>query len=92
MKFSPTDPRTADLPFMGSPWTVVSLCALYLYFVLGKGQQWMKNRSPYELKAVISAYNIFQILINLYLSVMVSGFIASLNSAVEIEHTYSILR
>lgn len=71
---------------MGSPWTVISLCALYLYFVLGKGQQWMKDRNAYELKAVISAYNVFQILINSYLTVMVSGFNANLNSAVETKH------
>jgi GNS1/SUR4 family len=56
---------------MGSPLQIVSIVSLYLYFVLGKGQQWMKTRNAFELKAVINAYNIFQMGLNFYIFSMV---------------------
>jgi hypothetical protein len=56
---------------MGMPWAVISLCAAYLYFVLKAGPKLMQNREAFELKTVLSAYNIFQMVINSFIFVMV---------------------
>lgn len=61
---------------MGSPWSIISIIALYIYFVLVKGAQLMKNRVPYDLKLVIAAYNIFQIVINAFIFCAVSWIFA----------------
>jgi hypothetical protein len=46
---------------------VLSILAAYLYFVTGFGQRLMKDRKAYELKSIINAYNIVQIIVNFYL-------------------------
>ncbi|KAG0424366.1 hypothetical protein HPB47_028414 [Ixodes persulcatus] len=58
------DPRitgwslTADLRF------ILPVCLGYLYVVMIAGPRWMGNRKPYNLKTVIMAYNLFQVIAN----------------------------
>jgi GNS1/SUR4 family len=63
----PADERVKDLFLMQSPWPVLGILAVYLYFVNGRGQNWMKDRKPFELNSIINVYNIAQIFLNLYL-------------------------
>lgn len=56
----------------GSPIYTVMLIGLYLYFVTGRGQKWMKNREAFQLNFVMNVYNIFQVISNAYVFYMVS--------------------
>ncbi|XP_076643514.1 very long chain fatty acid elongase 1 isoform X1 [Halictus rubicundus] len=61
------DPRTNDLPFVGSPVMIPIILFSYLYFVLKCGPQYMKDRKPYDLKTFVKFYNIFQVVSNAYM-------------------------
>ncbi|XP_055915268.1 elongation of very long chain fatty acids protein 7-like isoform X2 [Eupeodes corollae] len=61
------DPRSIKLDLMGSPLQILIILTIYVCFVKKWGPLLMKNRKPFELKAVIIVYNIFQVLINGYL-------------------------
>jgi len=52
------------LPLIGSPWPSLTIVSLYLLFVLKLGRKFMENRKPYDLRRVIRAYNIMQIVYN----------------------------
>ncbi|CAO1431020.1 unnamed protein product [Diamesa serratosioi] len=56
-KFSHVD----QLPFMGTPYPLIGLLAVYLWFVKFAGPRMMENRKPMDLKNIIIVYNIFQI-------------------------------
>lgn len=66
-----SDPRLENLPFTGSPVPVLIILTLYLLFVSGRGQKWMKNRKPFELTRIMNCYNIFQVVANAYVFYMV---------------------
>jgi hypothetical protein len=55
---------------------VLGIIAAYLYFVNGKGQQWMRDRKPFELNGIINVYNVVQVFLNLYLGIGVRDGIA----------------
>ncbi|KAL0132104.1 hypothetical protein PUN28_000105 [Cardiocondyla obscurior] len=57
----------ANLPFISSSYQVPCIIFAYLYFVLGCGPRFMKNRPPYSLKTFIQVYNIVQIVANSWL-------------------------
>jgi len=61
------DPRVADLPLIASSYHVPLIIFGYLYFVLGCGPRFMKNRPPYSLKTFIKLYNVVQIVANAWL-------------------------
>ncbi|KAK9294275.1 hypothetical protein QLX08_011065 [Tetragonisca angustula] len=58
------DPRTNDLPLIGSPIIIPSILFLYLYVVLKYGPEFMETRKPYNLKTFVRYYNVFQIVVN----------------------------
>ncbi|CAG2055264.1 unnamed protein product, partial [Timema podura] len=60
------DPRVKNWPLIGSPVYLLVIIALYLFFVLVAGPKFMENRRPYNLKKIIAAYNIFQVVANSY--------------------------
>jgi elongation of very long chain fatty acids protein 7 len=62
-----SDPRIADQPIVASFYQIPLIIFAYLYFVLGYGPKFMKNRSPYKLKTFMQLYNIIQIFINTFL-------------------------
>ncbi|KOC64048.1 Elongation of very long chain fatty acids protein 1 [Habropoda laboriosa] len=61
------DPRTNVLPFIGSPILIPLILFSYLYFVLKCGPDFMKNRKPYNLKTFTQFYNVFQVLVNIFI-------------------------
>lgn len=65
------DPRVENYPFLGSPWPVISVVILYLYFVMKWGPELMKNRDPYELKGLMNFYNFVQIVANIIIGTVV---------------------
>lgn len=67
MAIESINPVVKDLPLMSSPIYVVIITALYLLFCIQVGPSLMKNRKPYELEKVMIAYNIIQMVMNLYL-------------------------
>lgn len=58
VQFISVDPRSEGWPLVSSPWPVVSILALYVYFVKFFGPEWMKNRPAYDVRAILIAYNI----------------------------------
>lgn len=58
------DPVAATLPFLGSALPVTTLLLSYLLFVLKIGTRFMEKRKPYNLKKIIIAYNMFQVIYN----------------------------
>lgn len=47
---------------MDSPLPTVIIVAVYLYLVLVLGPRLMANRKPFQLNAVLVAYNAFQVI------------------------------
>lgn len=68
-----SDHRTKDLFLMGSPWPVIGLVVVYL-FIVRNGQRWMKDKPAFELKTTINVYNIFQVVSNIYVFIMVGDY------------------
>lgn len=68
------DPRVDQYPLTSSPMVIILLTAAYIYFVTNSGQRFMKSRKPFEIDGIIQVYNLFQIVINLFIGVFVSIF------------------
>ncbi|XP_003428006.1 elongation of very long chain fatty acids protein AAEL008004 [Nasonia vitripennis] len=64
------DPKVDTWPLMGSPVPVLVILSTYLSFVLKIGPKMMANRPAYELKSVIIAYNAFQVLFSIWLTIL----------------------
>ncbi|RWS15804.1 elongation of very long chain fatty acids protein-like isoform X2 [Dinothrombium tinctorium] len=59
------DPRVKLFPMMnGGPWIVLTILAVYLYFVKYLGPSFMKNRQPFDLRRLIFWYNVFLVACN----------------------------
>ncbi|PNF22829.1 Elongation of very long chain fatty acids protein 7 [Cryptotermes secundus] len=61
------DSRSDDWFLMGSIWHAVAILALYLYFVKHLGPNLMKNRPAFKLEGLMKAYNLLQIITNVYM-------------------------
>lgn len=61
------DSRIKDYWLMDSPWPVVIILAIYLYFVLKAGPKFMKYRSPFKIDGLVMVYNVVQVLFSAYL-------------------------
>ena len=52
------DPRLRSYPLMNSgPWSTIALVAFYLYVVKVFGPVFMRDRKPFNLKAIMVIYN-----------------------------------
>jgi len=56
------DKRTENWPLVKSPIPIIVIAVSYLYFVLKLGPDYMKERKPYNLKSIITCYNVAQII------------------------------
>ncbi|XP_046658745.1 elongation of very long chain fatty acids protein AAEL008004-like [Homalodisca vitripennis] len=56
--------KVDEWAFMGSPYPVLGLVGAYLYFVLSLGPRYMATQKPYEIRNLMMAYNIFQVVYN----------------------------
>uniref|UniRef100_A0A146LEX3 Elongation of very long chain fatty acids protein n=1 Tax=Lygus hesperus TaxID=30085 RepID=A0A146LEX3_LYGHE len=61
------DPRTRNWPMMSSPFPTLIICLSYVYFVKVAGPRFMENRKPFQLKNVLIAYNLFQVIFSAWL-------------------------
>ncbi|XP_054159290.1 elongation of very long chain fatty acids protein 1-like [Oppia nitens] len=52
--------------FRGGVWPLVSILSSYLIFAIVIGPKMMANRKPYDLRGVITVYNIFMVALNIY--------------------------
>uniref|UniRef100_A0A336K4P6 Elongation of very long chain fatty acids protein n=1 Tax=Culicoides sonorensis TaxID=179676 RepID=A0A336K4P6_CULSO len=64
------DPRNEHYPLLGSPFPILGIIAVYLYFVNSLGPRSMENRKPFEAQRLINVYNIAQVLINLFIGIV----------------------
>ncbi|XP_047102945.1 elongation of very long chain fatty acids protein AAEL008004 [Schistocerca piceifrons] len=62
-----SDPRTKDWFLVTSPAPLITLLVSYLYFVTSVGPRFMRDRKPYDLKAVLMVYNFAQVIISTWL-------------------------
>ncbi|XP_037941434.1 elongation of very long chain fatty acids protein F-like [Teleopsis dalmanni] len=61
---------TTNIPIVGSPVKVIAVTVAYILFVLKIGPYLMRNREPFNVKLLMQVYNVFQVLVNLYMGVM----------------------
>ncbi|XP_050505815.1 elongation of very long chain fatty acids protein AAEL008004-like [Diabrotica virgifera virgifera] len=60
-----SDPKNVGI--VTNPLFIVSFVVLYVLLVKKIGPSFMKNRQPYNIRSILIVYNIFQILVNVYL-------------------------
>ncbi|KAM7303562.1 elongation of very long chain fatty acids protein AAEL008004-like [Ixodes scapularis] len=58
------DPRTVGWGLTRDLKFILPISLGYLYIVKVWGPRWMAQRKPYKLKSVITAYNLFQVIVN----------------------------
>lgn len=63
------DPRVQGWPLVDSPFTVISVVAVYVSFVTTVGPHWMRDRKPYNLKPIIMAYNLANVVCSAFFAV-----------------------
>uniref|UniRef100_A0A023F4L2 Elongation of very long chain fatty acids protein n=1 Tax=Triatoma infestans TaxID=30076 RepID=A0A023F4L2_TRIIF len=61
------DPRTSNWPLMSSPFPTLVICLSYIYLVKVLGPKLMENRKPFQLKELLIAYNLFQVIFSTWL-------------------------
>ena len=68
--------------FLGSgPGPLAMIIATYVYICLFAGQNYMKDKKPYELRTVLVVYNFIQVLLSMYLfyEALMSGWLFDYN-------------
>lgn len=66
------DHRTKDWWLVESPGPILTILASYLFFCAYAGPNYMKDRKPFQLKTLIAAYNLFQVLFSIFITYKVS--------------------
>ncbi|XP_060881204.1 elongation of very long chain fatty acids protein AAEL008004-like isoform X1 [Metopolophium dirhodum] len=61
------DPRTKDWFLMHNPLPTALICATYVFTVKVAGPRFMANRKPMELRNILIAYNLFQVIFSSWL-------------------------
>ncbi|CAH1275569.1 unnamed protein product [Diabrotica balteata] len=60
-------PLEQNLFLMSSPLQPLAVILTYLYFIYRLGPRLMQNRQPFELKGILIAYNLTQIVVNAFI-------------------------
>ena len=60
------DPRTADWPFMSTPWSTLGLVTLYVITVI-LGPRIMKDKEAFNLKWFLVLYNLGLVALSIYM-------------------------
>ena len=66
------DPKTADWPFIASPWPTIIFVVLYLSIVK-IGPKIMESRKAYTLKEVLIVYNLAILILSAWMVYEVSA-------------------
>ncbi|CAH2074981.1 unnamed protein product, partial [Iphiclides podalirius] len=61
------DPRTKDWFLVKNPLIIASILVSYNYFCIKMGPNIMKNREPFEMKIIIKLYNLFHIMLSMFI-------------------------
>ncbi|SPP80763.1 elongation of very long chain fatty acids protein AAEL008004 [Drosophila guanche] len=61
------DPRTNDWFLIKSPLPLLAILGLYLFFVLGWGPKFMRDRKPFKLERTLLVYNFFQVALSVWM-------------------------
>jgi len=61
------DKRLDDWAMMSSPWPSVALSSAYVLAVTVIGPRFMRDRKPYDIKAVMQVYNVIQVILSAYI-------------------------
>ncbi|XP_011301940.1 elongation of very long chain fatty acids protein AAEL008004 [Fopius arisanus] len=61
------DSRTTNWFLMSSPFPTLFICLSYVYIVKVIGPKLMENRKPFQLKNVLIAYNLIQVIFSTWL-------------------------
>ncbi|KAG5318223.1 ELVL1 protein, partial [Pseudoatta argentina] len=62
-----SDPRVNDWPMMSGLFPTFAICLFYAYFVKVLGPKMMENRKPFDLRRVMTWYNLFQVIFSTWL-------------------------
>lgn len=62
------DDRLAGWPLVGSPWPTLGILGAYVYVCTVLGPRWMRDRQPFRIGGLISAYNALQIVWNAFVA------------------------
>ncbi|XP_073820672.1 very long chain fatty acid elongase 1-like [Musca autumnalis] len=68
------DPRTSDLPISNSYVAVISIMVIYVLFVKKIGPAFMAKRKPYNIRWIITIYNLGQVIFNTYAFIEVTKY------------------
>lgn len=49
---------------MGSPWPMLGILCVYIYFVKVAGPAWMRGRAPFRISGVLIGYNVLMVLLS----------------------------
>ena len=61
------DRRSDPYPLLNSPGLMVAISLAYVLFVTLIGPWWMRDRKPFDLKNTLMAYNLFQVILSVYM-------------------------
>ena len=61
------DRRSDTYPLLNSPELMILISVLYVLFVTWLGPWLMRDRKPFSLKNTLLAYNIFQVVLSIYM-------------------------
>ncbi|XP_043282339.1 elongation of very long chain fatty acids protein AAEL008004-like isoform X1 [Venturia canescens] len=61
------DPRTSHWFLISSPFPTLFICLAYVYVVKVLGPKLMENRKPFQLREVLIAYNLFQVMFSAWI-------------------------
>ena len=63
------DRRSDSYPLLNSPGLMVMISLAYVLFVTWLGPRWMRDRKAFDLKNTLMAYNLFQVVLSIYMVV-----------------------
>jgi hypothetical protein len=61
------DRRSDTYPLLNSPSLMILISTLYVIFVTLVGPWMMRDRKPFDLKNTLMAYNLFQVILSVYM-------------------------
>ncbi|KAL1132619.1 hypothetical protein AAG570_010571 [Ranatra chinensis] len=82
------DDMVNSLLLVNSPWTVTAIIAAYLAFVTKIGPELMRHHKPFNLKPIMVAYNVAQVLYNMWLIYLVFLVLRKKNSHISVLHLF----
>ena len=61
------DKRSDSYPLLNSPMGMILISGIYVLICTWLGPLFMRDRKPYSLKNALLAYNLFQVILSIYM-------------------------